>query len=404
MAGLKKSDLVARNAELRERIMALEEAMHGGILATALDAMAEGLADGAILVDASHRVTHFNRGAERLLGHAAGDVLGHSVARLFEEASAPACLTALAAAPAAGDLVPARAAKVSLVARRRDGASVPVQVTVTGWRQPAGAVRALLFRDLTPLQAAADAGRAIENRLEALAEAAPVGIFSTDLQGRCLYVSTRWKQITGLDEADALGDRWMVSVHPEDRAGMVAAWQDAVESGAPVSAEYRMIHTDGRELWVLGQAAPVRDAGDRITGYVGTITDISRQKSLERTLRLREASFRVLFQDNPLPMWVYDLETLRFLEVNEAACAVYGYPREEWLRMTLMDIRPAEDQARLLDDLSRPRAPFERSAQWRHRRKDGTVVPVEFASHTIHFEGRDAVLVSVLSPVATAPL
>ena len=402
MAGLKKSELIERNTDLRNRVSQLEDALRGGMLAGAMDAMAEGVADAVILVDGSHRVVHFNAGAERLFGVAAFEALGHSLNRLFDEASGVVCDSVLGMSTVPGDLMPARAIRTQLTAQRRDGTQVPVQATITGWRHPSGAVRALLLRDLTPVQAAAEAARESEHRFEALAEAAPVGIFRTDLQGRCLYVSARWKEITGLDEADALGDRWLVAIHPEDRARLESVWDEALVTGAAVRAEYRMLHVDGRVVWVLGQSVAERDAAGRVVGYVGTVTDITAQKDLEATLRMREASFRLLFQDNPTPMWVYDLETLRFLEVNEAATWAYGYSREEWLSMTIADIRPEEDVARLMADLAREREPYQCSEEWRHRRRDGTVVPVRFASHVTHFDGRAAVLVVVHS-VGAAP-
>jgi len=60
-----------------------------------------------------------------------------------------------------------------------------------------------------------------------------------------------------------------------------------------------------------------------------------------------DARYRLLFEASPLPLWVYDLETLRFLDVNEVACQKYGYTRDEFLAMTIRDIRPTEDVARV---------------------------------------------------------
>lgn len=101
----------------------------------------------------------------------------------------------------------------------------------------------------------------------------------------------------------------------------------------------------------------------------------------------------MLFAGNPLPMWIYDLKTLRFLEVNEAAVAQYGYTRDEFLAMRITDIRPSEDVPRLLDEVARARAALQQSGEWRHRLKLGEVIDVEIASHTLDFEGRDAALV-----------
>jgi PAS domain S-box-containing protein len=112
-----------------------------------------------------------------------------------------------------------------------------------------------------------------------------------------------------------------------------------------------------------------------------------------RELYDREQSFRALFADNPFPMWVYDLETLRILEVNSAAITAYGYPREEFLEMTIEDIRPPEDLEKLRHEIKKDRLPLEKSGPWRHLLKDGQIIDVEIASHTLRFAEHDAALV-----------
>jgi PAS domain S-box-containing protein len=106
-----------------------------------------------------------------------------------------------------------------------------------------------------------------------------------------------------------------------------------------------------------------------------------------------QPDFRLLFNNNPLPMWVYDLKTLRFLAVNHAALKQYGYTRDEFLSMTIADIRPMSEQARLQADLRKKRPALANSGQWQHQRKDGTLFQVEIDSHTIDFEGHKAALV-----------
>ena len=103
-------------------------------------------------------------------------------------------------------------------------------------------------------------------------------------------------------------------------------------------------------------------------------------------------AFRLLLAANPLPMWVYDLETLRFLEVNEAAVAHYGYSRAEFLKMSIADIRPEEDRARLREAVAERGDSLEHSGTWRHRRADGTILEVEVTSHLLDWEGRPASL------------
>ena len=92
-------------------------------------------------------------------------------------------------------------------------------------------------------------------------------------------------------------------------------------------------------------------------------------------------------------MWVCDLETLAFLEVNHAAVEKYGYAREEFLTMTLKDIRPSEDVSRLLDNMAKLRSELEHSGEWRHTLRNGRIIDVEITPHTGAYHGRKASLV-----------
>jgi two-component system cell cycle sensor histidine kinase/response regulator CckA len=115
---------------------------------------------------------------------------------------------------------------------------------------------------------------------------------------------------------------------------------------------------------------------------------------LVRSLASSEERYRLLFEASPLPMWVYDADTLRFLAVNEAAVRHYGYTRAEFLSMTIKDIRPPEDVDGLLADLRSkggPGSPM--PGVWRHQTKDGTVIDVEITAGRVIMEGRRAALV-----------
>ncbi|HZC35265.1 MAG TPA: ATP-binding protein [Chthoniobacterales bacterium] len=106
-----------------------------------------------------------------------------------------------------------------------------------------------------------------------------------------------------------------------------------------------------------------------------------------------EGQYQLLFRCHPVPMWVYDLATLRFLTVNDAAIRHYGYSREEFLAMTIKDIRPAEDVPALLADVATNRSNPYVTSIWRHRKKDGTLIDVEVRSHEFQFGGRQAKLI-----------
>ncbi|PKL85072.1 MAG: hypothetical protein CVV22_09605 [Ignavibacteriae bacterium HGW-Ignavibacteriae-1] len=100
--------------------------------------------------------------------------------------------------------------------------------------------------------------------------------------------------------------------------------------------------------------------------------------------------YEYMFVHNPQPMWVFDIETLGFLEVNEAAIKHYGYSREEFLSMTLQDIRPEEDIDLLMKKIKETRDTHNSSGGWRHLKKNGEIIEVEIYAYTVSFHDRNA--------------
>ncbi len=106
-----------------------------------------------------------------------------------------------------------------------------------------------------------------------------------------------------------------------------------------------------------------------------------------------EKAYRLLFANNPKPMWIYEIDTLQFLEVNDAAISLYGYSRTEFLSMTIADIRPPEDITALrsaLEAFASQDRNLDEISEWRHRKKDGSVFDVEICSHKISWKGKTA--------------
>jgi len=118
---------------------------------------------------------------------------------------------------------------------------------------------------------------------------------------------------------------------------------------------------------------------------LGRRQELAKRKQAEAALRESREQYRSLFEGNPHPMWVYDIKTLRFLAVNDAAVRHYGYSCEEFLSMTIKDIRPVEDVPLLVDTIATLGSGLSHTGKWRHRKKDGTIINVEIMSHGIPF-------------------
>ncbi|WP_153116379.1 bifunctional diguanylate cyclase/phosphodiesterase [Rhodocyclus tenuis] len=123
------------------------------------------------------------------------------------------------------------------------------------------------------------------------------------------------------------------------------------------------------------------------------VQDAERQRA-EAALRESEARYQFLFRHNPMPMWVFDRETLAFLEVNDRAVEHYGYSREEFARMHIADIRPAEEVPALLE-LVGSASVREIRREWRHRRRDGSLITVLTNVEPMVYAGRPAMIVLI---------
>ena len=259
----------------------------------------------------------------------------------------------------------------SLVARSADGRPLRMLGTHT---------------DITERKMAEEALRESEERLRILSDATFEGI-AISAGGVFLDCNDQLAQILSRPRADVVGMRISEFIAPEHRS-LVA---EAQRTGRLDPFEHLIVRGDGtlRTVAVRARMAQVGGRQLRITA----VQDITERKKGEQALRESESRYRELFEANPHPMWVYDLESLRFLAVNNAAIAHYGYSREEFLAMTLKDIRPPQDIPALLASVARATEGFDESSGWRHCKRDGTLIDVEVSSHLIDFAGRRAEVV-----------
>lgn len=154
------------------------------------------------------------------------------------------------------------------------------------------------------------------------------------------------------------------------------------------------LRKDGREITISLSLSPITDSEGTVIGAAGIARDITDRKHVEERLRNSEIEYRFLFATNPIPMWVFDRATLRFLAVNQAAVRQYGFTEQEFLSLTIADIRPEETIPDLILHVAKREQGLQKAEVWKHRRKDGTLLDVEIISHDLHFRGAEAMLVA----------
>jgi PAS domain S-box-containing protein len=251
--------------------------------------------------------------------------------------------------------------------------------------------------DVTELRRTAIELNEISARLQLYLSVSPATIYVLHAGEQGLltdWVSENIETQTGFNAAEAAApDWWRRHVHPDDRDSTMAATA-MLAPGETASQEYRFQHKDGSIIWINDQIRRVNGAIGEPVRYIGAWLDITARRRVEFELRESELRYRQMFRANPHPMWVYDLQDLRFLAVNDAAIRHYGYSESEFLGMTIADIRPAEDVPRLLHSIaSSSHHDIEESGIWRHRRKDGALIDVEITSHAFDYQGLRAEIV-----------
>lgn len=223
--------------------------------------------------------------------------------------------------------------------------------------------------------------------LDRLLETAPVPIYAVSSEGRVLMVNKAWEETTKVARRDALG-RLPRDLFPPTVTRISEDVASRVFAGESIVSE-DVFEMPGGRRYFLTARFPLRGVSRRVEAMGGIGIETTVQRRMADELVASEERYRFLFERNPLPMWVYDRETLRFLAVNEAAVRHYGYSREEFGAMTVVDIRPEEEQPRLRAEV-RDIEGYRFSGRWKLRRKDGSIVNVEILSHDIPFAERPA--------------
>ena len=210
-----------------------------------------------------------------------------------------------------------------------------------------------------------------------------------DREGKYTYVSPSAENVMGYNPRELIGQKAVAYVHPEDAPLIGKSLEGVMQNpGEPIWIQYRYQHKDG--AWYHHEAHCQNQFDDPdIGGLVTHCRDVTDRWRAEQDLRDSEKQYRLLFHSNPNPMWVFDLESLKFLEVNEAAIRQYGYSRDEFLAMTFTDIRAPEKNDQHKKVVAEP---SERGVIWRHRRKDGSFLDAEVIWSPMAFRGHFAAL------------
>lgn len=226
-----------------------------------------------------------------------------------------------------------------------------------------------------------------EEKFRMLIDQASDGIFISNQEGDYVEVNRIATDLTGYSREELLSMNIRDLILQEDYQNRPLKIKELL-AGETIINERIFMRKNGSRLEVEISAKLLPDGR-----FQGIVRDITARKKQEEALRLSEHKYRLLFDQNPMPMWMLSLPERKFLDVNPAAVEFYGYSKEEFLKMKAKDIRPKEDVPEFESRLSTYRSGINNAGIWRHQKKNGSIVKVSIITHDVIYEGQHAKLV-----------
>lgn len=249
-------------------------------------------------------------------------------------------------------------------------------------------------RDITEQKKAEKALAESENRLRTIVNTDPECIKLLDKDGIILEMNPAGLAMVGAEKPEqVVGKNAFNLILPEYHEGFRKLIHN-VFTDLPGQFVFEIKGFKGKKLWLETNCVPLKDSGGNIISLLSVTRDITANKIAQSKLLASEERYRYLFNNNPAVIIIWDIETMAVIEVNQAAIDLYGYSRDEFLKLTVLDLRPEDERAKFLDLLNQgltTDSSLETKA-WKHIKNDGSVIMMEITPHKIKYQGKNAVL------------
>ncbi len=181
--------------------------------------------------------------------------------------------------------------------------------------------------DVTDRNAAVEALCKSEEEFRTLARVSPVGIFQANAEGAATFWNERLCNMTGMTFAEAMGEGWLQGVHPEDRARVSNEWSQGIQSADQVfrlKTQFRVVHKNGSLFWTILEAEPIVHENGCISGYVGTLTDITDLKRTEMELEGTQAILQAAMDQSQAGIAIAQPPGVTLRYINRAGLSIFG--------------------------------------------------------------------------------
>lgn len=223
-----------------------------------------------------------------------------------------------------------------------------------------------------------------------LIDSLPGVFYFFDSDGRFIRWNKTFEKVTGYT-AEEIAMMKPIDFFPEEHKSYISNRIAAVFEKGINDAEASFITKDGKKIPYFFKAVMINY--DNKPCLLGTGIDITERKRTEEELIASEGKYKLLFEGNPLPMWMLRLPDYTIVDVNNAALEQYGYQRDEFLRLSVYDFRPHEDYSKLRAATDTSFRGIHHSGIWRHIKKDKTLIYVDIITYDLIYRGQQTRLV-----------
>ena len=218
----------------------------------------------------------------------------------------------------------------------------------------------------------------------------PYFIWKTDIEGKLVYMSNNWTELTGTPLEESYGYQWVTQLHPDDKERMFQMHMRAFANLEPYDTEFRIHSKNGEYRWAQVYNLPFYNMEGIFDGYIGMGLEIHDKKVAEEGLKRYQ-----LLSQNTQDIILFVNEDGRIIEANEAAAKAYGYTRSELLELSIFEIRKTKFNIKKLMNFAKTAGFIFETI---HYRKDGTSFPVEVSNQNTEMDGKH-ILLSVIRDI-----